>query len=171
MPNHHTLEKPKVRAKIIALKLEGKSDSQIAAVVGGTRQGVTAFVARHRDLIVPVAAAAAAEVIEQTKAMWITDKVSRTRVLQEVADLTLAELREFGITIVEERHEQTDSDGAVVITKTRDYRGTMVKELRGLLKDAAIEEGQIVPTAPNKGGLMREVIIREYEGVPQEWIG
>ncbi len=154
-------------AEIIGLLLAGKTEREVAEIIGCSHKGLQLFKDRHAQELASIheqATAAAAH-------LWITDKVQRTTILQEMAELTLAELREYGITVVEERHEQTDADGAVVITKTRDYRASAVKELRGLLKDAAIEEGQIVPAAPNKGGMTREVIIREYEGVPQDWIG
>lgn len=73
MPQHHTLEKPKVKAKIIALVLDGMNDSQIAAVVGSTRQAITAFKGRHKDEIEPKVEQAAALVIDKA----ITDKANR----------------------------------------------------------------------------------------------
>lgn len=153
--------------EVIAQILAGGTERAVAAFFGCSPRGVQLFKIRHASELLATKTA----VVEQVKHLWITDKVRRLEVLQEVTEMTLIELREFGITIVEERHEQTDGDGAVVITKTRDYRASMAKELRGLLKDAAIEEGQIVPAAPSKGGLTREVIIREYQGIPQEYIG
>lgn len=141
--------------------LAGGSERQVAEFFGASPRGVVLFKQRHIGQLQAVKA----EAVEQVKHLWITDKVRRLEVLQEVTEMTLTELREFGITVVEE----IETEG--VITRTRDYRGTMTRELRGLLKDAAIEEGQIVPAAPSKGGLTREVIIREYQGIPQEYIG
>lgn len=148
--------------EIIAMLLDGVPQREIAAKFGGTLPGLQLFAARHR----PELEAIRDQAKEAVRDLWITDKVQRNTVLQELATLTLAEIKAHGLITDK---VTLSEDGSPHFT--RDYRAAMVKELRGLLKDAAIEEGQIVPAAPSKGGLMREVIIREYEGVPQEWIG
>lgn len=149
--------------EIITMLLDGTSQRDVAAHFGGTLRGIQLLAERHEEDLTKAKEAASAVVVDN----WIVDKARRIAELQWLYEQTKAEASEYGLTIVEERHEQTDGDGATVITKTRDYRASMVKEMRGLLKDAAIEEGQIVPAAPNKGGMVREVIIREYEGAEQ----
>lgn len=142
---------------VIEALLAGQTEQSIANQFGATKRGVQLFKARHMDEMLGVKESA----VEAVKHLWITDKVERTSILQELADMTLTELRTFGITT----EKVTISEDGGPIT-TRDYRAAAVKELRGLLKDAAIEEGQIV--TPKAGGdtfnIENAVLVRYIEG-------
>ena len=67
------LERPKQRAKALALIVEGKKDSEIAALMKVSRQAVTKFRARHQDEIAP----AVEEVERQIIDYAIAHKVNR----------------------------------------------------------------------------------------------
>ncbi len=73
------LERPRVRARVIAMLVEGRGNREIAAAVGVTHQALTGFRRRHRDEI----EALAARVREAVADVTIADKALRIRKLTE----------------------------------------------------------------------------------------
>ena len=153
------LERPKQRARVIALIMEGHNDHAVAEAMKVSRQAITAFRARHKAELV----AAAAEVDKSVIDIALKDAEARIRELAWLYGLTRNEIEEYGITVVEERYEGRGETSTTV--KTRDYRDKVVKEARGLLADIADELGQ----RTTKGGDINidartQVLVRQYGG-------
>jgi hypothetical protein len=153
------LERPKSKAKTIALVLEGKSDSEVAAVMNVTRQAITKFRHRHAAEIAPIVEQVEAAIID----VALKDKENRIRELAWLYGLARTEAEEHGITITETRYEGRGEDREEY--QTRDFRAGMVKEMRGLLADIADELGQ----RSGKGGDINidnrtQVLVRQYGG-------
>lgn len=157
----NTLERPKAKAKTIALVLEGKSDSEVAAVMNVSRQAITKFRHRHAADIAPVVAAVQQAIID----VALKDKEARIRELAWLYGLARNEAEEYGITIVETRKEYKRGSDEADEYVTRDFRTGMVKEMRGLLSDIADEMGH----RSTKGGDTYNdnrslVLVRQYGG-------
>lgn len=155
----NTLERPKAKAKTIALVLEGKSDSEVAAVMNVSRQAITKFRHRHAADIAPVVAAVQQAIID----VALKDKEARIRELAWLYGLSRNEVEEHGIAVTEVRYEGRGESSTEV--QTRDYRAPLVKEMRGLLSDIADEMGE----RSNKGGDTYNdnrslVLVRQYGG-------
>lgn len=134
--------KGKLEAKgsaVLEMLLAGGTEREVAAAFGASPRGVVLFKKRHAVELQQVREAA----LEAIKQDWITDRAQRIAKLQGLYEASEAEANQYGLTVVERRYV-TDSAGVETVTETRDYRGVMVKEMRGLLRDAATELGQIV---------------------------
>lgn len=150
MAAHHFLEKPAIKAKVLCFVADGKSDREVAAAVSTkrtvvSRQAITAFRHRHTDDLATKQEEAIAEVEE----LWITDKAERIKRLAAMFDKCDEALTEYGVMITEERTFGNGDDAETVTT--RRFNGGMVKEMRGLLSDAANELGQL-PKSGSRGG-------------------
>lgn len=156
MAYKHTLERN--QDKVIRLVLDGLSDAQVAERMSTrgvtvTRQAVTQFRRRHADKLTTVKA----EVIKAVQDYAIADKVYRIGVLDKLASLMVAEVDAKGIMLT----ETTFSKEGEKTYESRELHDKLVKEIRGVLKDAADELGQIPKAAPevnvNVGLLVRYV--------------
>lgn len=125
--------------KVIEMILDGATEQGIADTLGCSKRGVQLFKARHESLLSKVREEAA----EKVKTEWITDRVARIAKIQRLFELAEAEVNDYGLTVVETRTEH--DNGKETVYETRDFRGQLVKEMRGLLRDAATELGQIIP--------------------------
>ncbi len=125
--------------------LSGMDAPAIARELGVTKQAVYKHIKNHeRPKIVAIKEAE----FTALKDNWISDKTERLSRLQMLAEKTLAEVDEYGVVVVE-RVIETSKDGTKeTVTETRDYRASLVRELRGLFSDAAAELGQR-PSPPN----------------------
>lgn len=142
-------------AEVIKMLLEGGTERAVAEAFGASRTGVTLFKARHADELNATREALA----DVVKTDWIADSAQRVAKLQALYELSESEVNEFGVTVVE---TSTDSDGdKETVTVTRDYRSGMVREMRGMLTDAATMLGQMPKTGANMGS-GNLVLIREY---------
>lgn len=146
--------------EVIAMLLDGSTEREVAAHFGASRRGVELFKKKHTAEIADVKAAA----VEKVKTDWIADRAARIAKLQGLYELAEAEVTEYGITIVEKRTES--DDGKETVYEMRDFRGQMVKEMRGILRDAATELGQIVPP-PRDGISIDKAIINIMRGSPE----
>jgi hypothetical protein len=141
---HGFLEKPQVIRRLVSLiAVDGLSDAAAAAAISTrketvTRQAITAWRSRHADLLQPVKQRTEEALVE----LAITNKAWRLQQLQKLVLLSLLEVDNYGITVVEETVSQ-DAKGKAVTTRTRDYRAGLVREVRGLLRDAAAELGEL----------------------------
>ena len=122
---------------------DGATEQSVADTFSATKRGVQLFKARHRADLDSLRQALDAKVKDD----WIAQTAARVGKLQRIYEAAEAEADEFGFTVVERRIE-SDGDKEAVI-ETRDFRAAMVREMRGLLKDAAVEMGQIQQAAPN----------------------
>lgn len=161
------LEKPRIKEKVIALVLDGKSNREIAAAISTAKkpvsfQAIARFRKRHATEIEPAIEQAAVAVVERA----ITDKSVRLVKLDDMFQKCEEALNEYGVMITE---ESTYGSGEhTTLTITRRFNGAMIREMRGLLRDAAEELGQMPRPDPHGSGAMRELIIREYAGWPAE---
>ena len=130
--------------EVVAILATGEQPAEVARIYSVERSSVTRFVERHTDAI----EAMRAEVIEQAQQFLIADKMFRIGALDGLFQQMAEEARAYGIV-------ETGEDG-------RYFRDKLVNQMRGVLKDAAEELGQITPPDKNPTGPMREIIMREY---------
>lgn len=90
----------------------------------------------------------------------VANQVDRIAELQWWYDKTRAEVAEHGITVEE---VITSGDKESTIT-TREYRATLVKEARGILRDAAEELGQIKQPAKTEVNDRRTYVLQLVNG-------
>ena len=131
MTNEGVLET--VRPKVLNMIIDGKRDSEIALVMGCSRQAVGQFRRKYASEL-------------QIRADHIVDvalkaREERIRELARLYGVASQEMEEYGITIVEERHEYSRGEETALIV-TRDFRSAMVREMRGLIADIAAEMGE-----------------------------
>lgn len=147
-------------SRVIEMLLDGATEQSIADALGATKRGVQLFKARHASLLSRVRQ----EAVETVQKHWIAGRDARLTELQWLFEQSKAEATEYGLTVVEKRTE-VDGDTETVI-ETRDYRGQMVKEMRGILRDAATEMGQIV-TPRGDGINIDKAVINIFRGAPE----
>ena len=163
---------------IIAALLEGRSQRKVAADFGCSFRGLQLFMERHADEIMACREALAERVTD----VWIADNERRIRGLDEdwralgaIQEARAADPRHAdhpGYSsgrMVHSLKSIGSGDNAMVVDEYTVDTAT-IAERRQLVETAAKLLGQ-VPSADKRAGLTREVIIREYEGVPEEWIG
>ncbi len=127
--------------------------SQSAAV---TPPAVTQFADRHSaDLD-----AMRAEIVRQVEDYAIAQKVNRIASLDALHGEIEEWLAEHTLT---ERSVRYDKDGNEV-GETLRFRGDAVNALRGVLKDAADEMGQLPQRAGDTYNIDKAIIVREYSG-------
>ncbi len=128
--------------RVLKMYLDGMTPPDIARELGVSRQAVHAYLKRHdKTKLRPIHTAAERAVADY----WIADKRERLSRLQAIAEKTLAEVDEYGIVVVERVTETTKegSNETVIVSEKRDYRASLVRELRGIFRDAAEEMGQL----------------------------
>ncbi|HLF77256.1 MAG TPA: hypothetical protein VJB57_07150 [Dehalococcoidia bacterium] len=133
--NNHALEAK--AAEVITALSGGLRQVDVANQFGVSREAVSQFVKRHRDEV----SLARTAVVERLQDLDLTQKEARIRERAWLYGLIKDEAESYGITTVETTTER-DGDTETVIV-TRDFRGSMVKEARGLLMDIATELGQL----------------------------
>ena len=148
------LERPQTRKKVEAWIVEGLTNVEIAKRVNVHHSAIAKFRKRHE----PEITAHVAEVERQITDYAIAHKVNRIAELQHLYDLTRQEVDEFGITVVEQRTEMNDGKETVIVT--RDYRSGLVKEARGILRQASEELDQL-PRGSDHSTSETFVLIRE----------
>lgn len=160
---------PLERKKGIVLKLilDGLSDAQVAAALSSkklvtSRQAITAF--RHRHA--PELSASVNAIVKQAEDFAIANKVGRLAELQWLYEQTKAEVEEHGLVT---EKVTTAEDGGPHFS--REYRAAMVKEMRGLLKDAAVELGQIATKGGDTYNIEKAVLVREVHGSGMRELG
>lgn len=146
MTNQGVLERPKNRAKVMAWLVEGKGPAEIASLITTktqpvSRQAVQAFRDRHADELAPLVEAVEKQITDYA----IASKVNRIAALDDMLARLQAEVAEYGIAITEVEYN-TDGDEERRI-ETRNFRAGLVREFRGLMRDAAEELGQMPKTA------------------------
>ena len=158
--NQYTLERPATKERVISLLAEGHSESAVAELVATkqrsvTQQAVNAFAVRH-----------AAEIAERqqmiaslAKTDWIGNKEQRIRELASLYQVLSAELAEHGPRVKEVR--EIAEDGTQ--TTTRYGGGWLPVQLRGILRDAAEELGQIDRPGTTVNVDARSILVRQYD--------
>ncbi len=122
------------------MHLSGIAPPDIAAQLGISRQAVHKHLNKRAEELSTKKQLLVDAVVDN----WITDKKARLERLRLMADKTLAEADEYGIVVVD-RVTETTKEGnteTVTVSEHRDYREALVRQLRGLLSDAADELGQ-----------------------------
>ena len=138
------LERPKVRAQVLAWVLEDKTDSEIAKLLPEsqrvTRQAITAFRQRHTAELGP----ATAKIERDSLDYAIASKVNRIAALDDLLQRMQAEIAEYGLAVTEVEYIEGKEDRRI---ETRNFRATLVREIRAVIRDASEELGQL-PRAP-----------------------
>lgn len=168
MTNSHVLEKPAIRAKIIAWVLEGKTDPEIASLITVrgrapvTRQAVCKFRQRHKAELTTVIA----EVERQVTDYAIANVVSRIRDAQLRRDLLarVQELRAAGgdgmeTGIVAKQYKSIGSGPFAQVVEEFKVDTAFLAEWRANEDHVAVQLGQLDKTATqvNVGVLVRYV--------------
>lgn len=135
--NRYFLERPKTRARIFALVLDGKSDQEVATAIATkqhqpTRQAITAFRKRHAEQLAPVIQAVEAAVVD----LAIKDKEERIRRLSWMWDQMLEVYEKQGLVLFTRRRY-----GDVEVEEEA-FNVGLTKEMRSVLNDVAAELGQ-----------------------------
>lgn len=148
----------------MAWLLEGKKPAEIARELSTTKrpvsyQAVYQFRDRHKAELEP----AIEEIERQITDYAIANKVARVAELQHLYDVSRKEIDEYGVTIVETRHEYAKGEEVAVI-ETRDYRASLVREARGILHQAAEEMGQLPKAADVTVNIDKALLVRYVEG-------
>jgi len=134
LTNQGVLERPKNRAKVLAWLVEGKGPAEIATLISTkgqpvSRQAVQAFRDRHADELAPMVEAVEKQITDYA----IASKVNRIAALDRLLGGMEREVADYGLI-------EDSEDG-------RYFRDKLVKEIRGVLRDAAEELGQMPKTA------------------------
>ncbi len=140
--------------EVIGAFAQGVTWSQMIDLFGCSRAALAKFHDKYLDEIDQLRAAAA----ERVRDVVLTTKEGRIRELAWWYDQIKEEAVENGIVVVEERVIDGDGESSTTL-KTRDFRGQMVKEARGILDDIAAELGERSPKDGGNGGTF--VLIRE----------
>jgi len=154
------LERPQTRKKVEAWIVEGLPNTEIARRVGVHHSAVAKFRHRHEDSIQPIVAEVERQIIDYA----IANKVNRIAELQHFYDLTRKEVDEYGIIVVETRTE-TDGEGVhatTTVIETRDYRSSLVKEARGILRQVSEELDQLPRSSTINIDNRTQIVIRDY---------
>lgn len=162
---------------VIAMLLDGTSQREVAVAFDVSRRAIELFIHRHElDL-----KAIRTELVEKAADVWIADAEKRIRGLDEdwralgevqdarAKDETYAHIPGYSTGRMTHTIKSVGSGPFAQIVDEFAVDVGVIAERRALVESAARLLGQVM--APNKGGMVREVIIREYEGVPQDWIG
>lgn len=164
------LERPKVKAKVLAMMVDGMTDKEIADALSTTRtpvtrQSVNRFRIRHADEIAP----ALQELQERTVDLALSMREDRVRERAWLYGLAKREAEEHGVVVVERTEERDDDDESKVrIIETRDFRTGMVKEMRGLLHDIAEELDQLPRAGLTVQDNRVQIVVRRYDGFEPE---
>jgi len=151
--------------EVVAIIAGGDRPSDIARLYGVAPSSITRFTERHAAAI----AAMRTEVIKQVEDYYIAHKVNRIAALDKLYRLMDAEVDEDGLAVTEVRHEYRNGE-QVAEVETRDFRGSLVREMRGVLKDAADELGQI-PRPDVHNTVNVGILVRQLSGYDPEAIG
>ncbi len=146
-----------MKGEIVGMLATGMPQAEIQRELNLSKNTLWRFIQSHRAEIQAAVDRRARRLEDYT----IASQIDRIAELQWWYDKTKAEAEEFGITVVE-----TITSGKAdkeVITATREYRAAMVKEARGILRDAAEELGQL-KDKPKGGDTNIAVLIRTVEG-------
>jgi len=166
--NQNTLERAGTKATVIALILEGKTDTDIATAVSSrghvlSRQAVTSFRKRHAGEL-----ASAVQAVEQAIVnVAIKDKEERIRKLARIYERCEEFVEQNGVMVTEVEYR---NDGETTI-ETRRFQTGLVREMRGILKDVAEELGQIPRADTAAVAVAVQVIVREVHGSGQRELG
>ena len=168
MTNHGKLERPKTKAKIIAWLIEGKGPTEIAALVSTpakpvSRQAICNFRNRHAADIAPVVERIEREITDYA----IAQKVNRIAALDDICQRIRQEVEEYGLAVTEVEYDSSGKEERRI--ETRNFRASLVRELRGVMRDVAEELGQLPQIEKRYGdtNIMAQqvVIVRETPGL------
>ncbi len=157
------------KGEIIGLLVIGTSHRQIAADLGLPRSGLWRFIKKHREEIQDAIDRRARRLEDHI----IANQVDRIAELQWWYDKTKAEVAEHGITVeeVEVVSSPSKTDDKTTTISTREYRATLVKEARGILRDAAEELGQIKQPAKQEISTHQTYVLQlvrnDHSDIPQ----
>lgn len=151
--------------EVVAIFATGERPVDVARMYGVDKSTATRFEHEHREAI----DAMRVEVIKQVEDYAIAHKVNRIAALDKLYRLMDAEVDEDGLAVTEIRHEYRNGE-QVAEVETRDFRGALVREIRGVLKDAADELGQI-PRPDVHNTVNVGILVRQLSGYDPEAIG
>jgi len=142
--------------EVVAIIAGGDRPSDIARLYGVAPSSITRFTERHAAAI----AAMRTEVIKQVEDYAIAHKVNRVAALDKLYTDIGAWIAENSLT------ETTYGEGGT----TRRFRADAVNALRGVLKDAATELGQL-PRPDVHNTVNVGILVRQLSGYDPEAIG
>jgi hypothetical protein len=128
--------------EVVAIIAGGDRPSDIARLYGVAPSSITRFTERHADAI----DAMRTEIVRQVEDYAIAHKVNRVATLQRLMDDVTAHLDARGLMEVS---TVTKPDGTTI--ERERFAREVSAELRAILKDAALEMGQI--PSGNGGGI------------------
>lgn len=158
MATARVLDKRKNAAAIIAWTVDGKSSREVVDLlkkqrrVQVTPQAVQGFIRRHRAQIDELTNEVAAKVTEAVIDVTIADKTERLRILDDLTRRMYEVIDKRGIMASDPKwvttYAQTQEDGETVmeagtsqLVTVERFDSALVRELRGVLDDAAAEVG------------------------------
>jgi hypothetical protein len=154
------LDKPPMKGRIIELVMGGATDREIASSISTSQrqfsfQAIAAFRQRHAKQI----NAAKGRMLEAAVKYTIASKDARLADLQMLRDRTIAliESRQG----LEARDYKFGPEGERILILR--YDAGMVTQLRGILRDAAEELGQIEKPAVTNNVQVNQYLIRQYD--------
>mgnify|MGYP001575296611 CR=1 FL=1 len=155
------LSRPRVRERVIAWVLEGKSAAYIGALAAPgepvSAQAVSQWRKRNADVIEEARARAEGLVLD----VAIRDKVERVRRLAGLYDGMQDIVTTRGLMASEPKWIGSDKVGREV--ELQRFDAALVKEMRGTLRDVAEELGQV--PRPDVSVQQTLVLIRQVIGV------
>jgi hypothetical protein len=150
------------RPEVVAVLATGTQPADVARLYNVAVSTVTRFAEKYAEPI----AAMRAEVIRQVEDYAIAHKVNRVAALDKLYTDIDAWIEEHSLT---ERTVRWDEDGNEVGEVLR-FRSDAVNALRGVLKDAATELGQL-PRPDNNTTVNVGILVRQLAGYNPEDIG
>jgi hypothetical protein len=156
----HVLERN--RAEVVAILATGDQPADVARLYGVEVSTVTRFVDRYAEPI----AALRVEVVKQIEDYAIASKVNRIAALDKLYGEIDVWLEEHSLS---ERTVRWDEDGNEVGETIR-FRADAINALRGVLKDAATELGQL-PKPDVHNTVNVGILVRQLSGFDPEQIG
>lgn len=144
--------------EVVAAFVAGETYSQMAARFGSSIQALTKFRHKHQAQI----DALKVELAERVKDVVLTTQEGRIRELAWWYGQIREEAVENGIIVVEERVEGRGEEA--VTYKTRDFRGQMVKEARGVIADIAAELGERSSKGGDTFNIDKAILVRYVQG-------
>ncbi len=159
MAVRYDLEHGRTRNKLIGLLADGLTYQSAADAIASpslktSPPAVFKFAQRHAAEI-----AKRREMLAETAdSSWIGDKTERVRKLAGLYQALTAELEAHGPRVKEVK--EIAEDGTV--TTTRYGGGWITQQLRGILRDAAEELGQIERPSINQNIQVNQFLVREY---------
>lgn len=127
---------PRVQ-EVIADLTGGMTQADVARKYGASTAAVCKFTKKYAAQL----AETRAEVNDAIRQLALVNKQHRIEQREHLFNLIMADVEKNGITITETRIESENGEDVTYVTNN--FRGSLVKEARGLLMDIATELGEI----------------------------